>query len=200
MTAIRGRAWGLAVAGLLAPSTAHAHLVNTGLGPLYDGMSHFVLTPEDFVPALALALLAGQRGPRAGRLALLSLPTAWLAGGLLGLAFPSVASLPLVPAVAFVVLGGLVAAEARLAAGWVVALSVLVGCLLGVPNGAAMAQSRLGALAVVGIVAPLFVLVAFAAATVVALSAAWTRIAIRVAGSWIGASGLLLLGWALRSS
>jgi hypothetical protein len=32
----------------------------------------------------------------------------------------------------------------------------------------------------------------------VALRAPWTRIAVRVAGSWIAAIGLLLAGWALR--
>ena len=36
----------LAVAGfLLLPATSHAHLVNTGLGPFYDGVSHLALTP-----------------------------------------------------------------------------------------------------------------------------------------------------------
>ena len=39
----------------LEPATSHAHLVNTGLGPVYDGVSHFALTPEDLLPALALA-------------------------------------------------------------------------------------------------------------------------------------------------
>jgi len=41
--------------------------------------------------------------------------------------------------------------------------------------------------------------VAVAAAFVVRLRAGWARIAVRVAGSWIAACGLLLLGWAARS-
>jgi len=49
----------LLAAGLLLPAAAQAHLVNTGLGPFYDGLSHFVLTPEDLLPALTLALLSG---------------------------------------------------------------------------------------------------------------------------------------------
>ena len=40
---------------------------------------------------------------------------------------------------------------------------------------------------------------AVAAAFVVGLRAGWARIALRVAGSWIAACGLLLLGWAARS-
>jgi anion-transporting ArsA/GET3 family ATPase len=42
------RAIAMAALGL-APSIARAHLVNTGLGPFYDGVSHFVLTAEEMV-------------------------------------------------------------------------------------------------------------------------------------------------------
>src|SRR3974390_837844 len=64
---------------------AQAHLNSTGMGPLYDGLMHFLLSPEDFVPVLALALLAGLRGASHGRRALFTLPAAWFLGGLLGL-------------------------------------------------------------------------------------------------------------------
>jgi hypothetical protein len=62
-----------------------------------------------------------------------------------------------------------------------------------------MAEAKLGALAVAGIVTTLFVVVALAAAMVVAIRVPWGRIAVRVAGSWIVAIGLLLLGWSLRT-
>ena len=52
--------------------------------------------------------------------------------------------------------------------------------------------------ALLGLVCAVFVLVALVAALVVWLRAEWTRIAVRVAGSWIAASGFLLLGWAAR--
>ena len=189
----------LPLAGLLLlPATSHAHLVNTGLGPFYDGVSHFALTPEDLLPALAMALLAGQKGSRAGRLALFALPGAWLLGGLAGLAFPTISSAPALTTVSFLALGGLVAADARLRPEWVTALAALVGLLHGYLNGAAMAQAKLGALGLVGIVSTLFVVVALAAALVVALRVPWGRIAVRVAGSWIAAIGLLLLGWSFR--
>jgi urease accessory protein len=68
----------------LWPTALEAHLNSTGLGPIYDGALHLLLSPEDLVPALALALLAGLRGARYGRVALLALPAAWLAGGLAG--------------------------------------------------------------------------------------------------------------------
>ena len=189
-----------AAAIVLWPATALAHLVTTGLGPFYDGVSHFALTPEDFLPAIALALLAGQRGSRAGRLALFALPSAWLAGGLVGLALPTIHTATLVTTLSFLALGGLVAAEARLRPEWVTALAVVVGLLNGYLNGAAMAQAKLGTLGLAGIVSTLFVAVALAAAMVVAIRAPWGRVAVRVAGSWIVAIGLLLLGWSLRAA
>ena len=192
----------LVAAGLLLflPQAAHAHLVNTGLGPFYDGVSHFGLTPEDLLPALALALLAGQRGARVGRTILFALPAAWLLGGVAGLAFPTIAEVPALPTGAFLLLGGLVAAEAPLPLRGTVLLAVVVGLLHGYLNGAAMSEARLGALGLAGIVTTLFVVVALAAAAVVAIRVPWGRIAVRVAGSWIAAIGLLLLGWSLRGA
>ena len=70
---------------LFFPARADAHLVTSGLGPVYDGIGHFFLSPGDALAALALALLAGLRGTAAGRRALFILPMAWLAGGLAGL-------------------------------------------------------------------------------------------------------------------
>jgi hypothetical protein len=32
------------------------------MGPIYDGLMHFLTSPEDFIPVLALSLLAGLRG------------------------------------------------------------------------------------------------------------------------------------------
>jgi hydrogenase/urease accessory protein HupE len=187
-----------ALLAALLPATSHAHLVTTGLGPFYDGVSHFALTPEDLLPALALALLAGQRGSRAGRLALFALPGAWLAGGLAGLALPTTSSAIALTTVSFLALGALVAAEAPLRPEWVASLALVLGLLHGYLNGSAMAAAKLGALGLVGIVATLFVVVALAAALVVALRAPWARVAVRVAGSWIAAIGLLLVGWSLR--
>lgn len=185
-------------AALLISGRADAHLVTTGLGPVYDGIGHLLLTPEDLVPILALALYAGLRGARAGRLALFVLPAAWLAGGLLGLSRGSAVTAP-VPAISFILLGLLVAADLRLPDGAVAALAAGLGLVHGFLNGPALAGAGPGARGLLGIAAVAFVLVALAAALVVSLKAPAARIAVRVAGSWIAAIGLLLLGWALRT-
>ena len=192
---------GGAVAGLsLLPTPAHAHLVTTGLGPLYDGISHLLMSFEDFIPVVAIALLAGLNGPKAGRIALFAVPAAWLLGGLAGFA----AGTPLVPgtvtAASFLVLGGLTATGRRLPPSAVTALAAALGLLHGWLNGAGIAEAGREALGLVGIVSAVFVVVALLAAFVVWLRPPWTRIAVRVVGSWIAAIGLLLLGWGLRGA
>jgi urease accessory protein len=191
----RRRAAGLLLA-LCAPQ-AQAHLVETGLGPIYDGIAHFALTPEDLIPVLALAVLAGLRGADHARRLIVVLPLAWLLGGLLGaqLALPLPASLAWLPLLA---LGGLVAADLRLPLAATTLIAAAVGLFLGLANGAAMAQAGPGARGVIGIAGAVFVVTTLAAAAVVSWQQGWQRIAWRAAGSWIAASGLLLLGWSLR--
>jgi urease accessory protein len=200
MTIRANAAWragvALCVGMLLRPSDAAAHLVTTGMGPVYDGIGHLLLTLEDLVPVLALALFAGLRGAAQGRRAMFLLPLAWLTGGLIGLRVTAATAFP-VPAVSFLILGALVAADLRLPANGVAVLAVVLGLVHGVLNGAALRQGA-GGLGLLGIMAALFVLVALASAFVVSLERPWTRIAVRVAGSWVAASGLLLLGWAFR--
>lgn len=195
----------VALAILLWPPPAHAHLVTTGLGPLYDGLVHFAVTPEDLIPTLALSLLAGLRGPSQSRRVLFILPSTWLLFGLVGLAMPDATSaLPiattLAPSISFVLLGALLAGDARLPLAATAAIAATLGALHGYLNGTALVQAGLGITALIGIATAVFTLIALASSTVVPLKATWSRIAIRVAGSWIAAIGLLLAGWTFRST
>jgi urease accessory protein len=186
----------VAFALLCTPSSASAHLVTTGMGPVYDGIGHLLLTPEDLVTVLALALYAGLRGALAGRRILFLLPLAWFAGGVAGSAVSSIPSTPF-PAVSFLLLGVLVAVDLRMPVEMVTILAVVIGLVHGFFNGFALKEGP-GILGLLGIMMVLFVLVALAAAFVISLKKPWTRIVVRVAGSWIFASGLLLLGWFIR--
>jgi hydrogenase/urease accessory protein HupE len=182
----------------LLPSPAEAHLVTTGLGPVYDGISHVLMSPDDLVPILAMALLAGLNGPSAGRRALFSFTLAWLAGGIAGY----LAGHTIIPgattALSFLLIGGLTAADRRLSPGTVAGLATVIGILHGWLNGAGIAEAQNDPLGLAGIVSVIFVLVAIASAFVVSLRAEWMRIAVRVAGSWVAAIGLLMFGWSLR--
>jgi len=182
----------------LCSRPAEAHLNSSGMGPIYDGLMHFLTSPEDLVPALAMALLAGLRGATHGRRALFTLPAAWLLGSLAGLAAAATGGNAVVAALWFLLMGGLVASDAKVSLRLTTILAALLGLYHGYFNGSGMGQSVSAILGVVGLVSAVFVLIALAAAFVVQLRAQWARIAVRVAGSWIAASGLLLLGWALR--
>lgn len=182
--------------GLGFPSPSSAHLVTTGMGPVYDGIGHLLLTPEDLVPVVALAVYSGLRGAAAGRRAMLLLPLSWLAGGLAGGLFGAEPS-SLLPALSFVVLGGLVAADLCLSPAAFSAVAIAFGLIHGLLNGVAL-RGGPGALGLVGIAAMLFVFTTLASASVVSLRRPAARIAVRVAGSWIAATGLLLFGWAMR--
>jgi len=181
------------------PATADAHLVTSGLGPVYDGISHLCLSPDDLLGVLAMALLAGLGGPRFGRSALFMLPLAWFVGGLSGLPATAEISLPVLDPLSFLVVGVLVALDRRLPQGLVTGLAVALGLLHGFLNGTAVGQGSGGALALVGISSTVFVLVALVAALVVSIRREWLRIVVRVAGSWIAAIGLLMIGWTFRA-
>ncbi len=199
-TSIRSLLWMVsAVLFLLMvfPAGAEAHLNSTGLGPVYDGLLHFLLSPEDLLPVLALALLAGQRGAEHGRRALFVLPTAWFVGGLIGLTAHTSGSTALT-CISFLLLGVLLALDAKLSLRATTTLAVIVGLFHGFLNGAAMGRPANEGLVLLGLIFGIFVLVAIAAAFVVQLRRQWQRIAVRVAGSWIAASGLLMLGWVTR--
>ena len=60
-------------AGLLAiPAVAQAHLVNSGLGPFYDGALHLLLTPSDLHGLVAAAQIDCLSAESAGRLTVMA--------------------------------------------------------------------------------------------------------------------------------
>jgi len=185
-------------AGLvLWPGIAQAHLMTTGLGPVYDGISHLFLTFDDLIPVLAMAVLAGLNGPAAGRRVLVALPFAWFAGGLAGFAARAPLLPPWVTALSFIVVGGLAAMDRRLAPNFVAGLALALGLVHGWLNGDGIASAGREAMGLVGNGGAIFVLTALISAFIVSLRRPWTRVVARVAGSWTAAIGLLLLGWTL---
>lgn len=197
---MRRRALVAAVCGsaLLAPTAADAHLATTGLGPVYDGISHLFMTFDDLIPVVAMALLAGLNGPTAGRRASFALPAAWLAGGVAGYQSGVAYLPPGVTSLSFLALGILAAADRRLAPPAVTALALALGIMHGWLNGAGIAAAGREATGLIGIAGGVLALAALVSAGVVSLRRPWSRIAARVAGSWIAAIGLLLLGWSWR--
>jgi urease accessory protein len=185
----------VALAMLVMPSVALAHLVNSGLGPVYDGALHLLLSPGDLLGLVAFALLSGLRGAQAGRMTVLSLAISWLLAGLVGMNLSHMPGLPLLVVVSLVVPGVMVAFDLKLPAVLVAGLAGSYGALHGLLNGYALAETGAGVTALLGIVLTVFLTSLLISAAIVPLQGIWSRIVVRVAGSWVAAVGILMFGW-----
>jgi urease accessory protein len=183
----------LAAALALLPGVASAHLVSTGFGPVTDGAWHFTLSPEQFLPMAALALLAGLRGPIHARRVMFILPAAWLIAALAAIPLPAGWG-SIAMAGAFLLTGGLLAADAKLSPTLIAVFAVALGAVSGSAYGAE-GGSLLSSL---GAAFTIFVLLALVSSAVLSLRGGWGVIAVRVLGSWTAATGLLLVGWTLH--
>ena len=177
---------------MLIPSEAAAHLVSTGMGPVYDGIGHLFLTPEDLIPTLGVALLGGLRGPATGRVLLFCVPLVWLGGGIFGLGGNQFPPFPL-EALAFILVGILVATDLKIPRSFILLLTLPLALLHGYLNGLVM-KTGPGLPGLLGITGALFVLLALVSALVLSLERYWMRIGVRVLGSWITAVGMLMIG------
>jgi urease accessory protein len=196
---VKRKAW-LLLAGFVASATpAHAHLMNTGFGPFYDGLAHPLMSPEDLLPVAAMTLLAGLGGARYGRWLLATLPAAWMIAMSVGWVF----AVPAIPswasAAATALAGAAVAADVRLPLAAVMSLAATVGTLHGLANGVDLAATPSGLVALAGTACCLAAIVSLLAGQVTSLRAQWARLAVRISGSWIAAIGLLMLGWSTRA-
>jgi len=182
---------------LLLPARAEAHLPSIGLGPVYDGIFHLFLSPEDLIPVIAIALLAGQKGAALGRRVLWTLPVAWFLGGFIGMysAHPKSSALT---CVSFLVLGLCIASTAKIAPSVLTGLAMLLGFFHGYLNGTGVSRFDDGTYFLLGLSLAVFVVLAIFSSFVIPLHKQWTLIVVRVAGSWIAAMGLLMLGWTFR--
>ena len=108
-------------------------------------------------------------------------------------------TLPVAETIVTIALGALVAANCPLSIAAVGGLAILLGLLHGILNGSELPKTNAsGQIFAAGVAAALFVVVSLLAGQAASVRALWTRVAVRVAGSWIVAIGLLMLGWAMR--
>ena len=188
-------------AALLTPGLAHAHLVVTGMGPVYDGVTHFALSPEDSLPVVALAFYAGLRGPQQSRMLLGVLPLAWFAGGLAsslsGMSLPPTV-LPTATALLFLSIGGLLASNLELSPRQCALAAIALGLIRGAADLAGAPATGSSVLDLFGMCVSAFALFALAVSVTLPLQRFWMIVAARVAGGWVAAAGLLLAGWIIR--
>jgi len=163
-------------------------------------MARLMLQPLDLLLLVALVLLAVQNGRSwSDRLALV-LPLSWLVGGLGGLLVRRELPLALLCAALVTAMGVLAALgpalrlNERFLRGGTAALPLLFGLVAGsslAGHGGAL-QALLGEAVAIAVVTALLLM---------ALDPPhprWLALGLRLIGSWIAASGLLMLGWLSR--
>lgn len=181
---------------LLASASAHAHLRDTGLGPVADGAAHLFLSFDDLLAVVAMAVLASQHDEATAQRAAGTLPAAWFIGAFAGFAAGKAFLPASTTSLTLLALGVLIAAGRRLPKVVVTALAAAVGLVHGLLNGASLAIGRHDGMALAGIFGAVLVVATLIVVPGLRLHATGARIALRVAGSWIAAIGLLYLGWA----
>jgi len=173
------------------PALAHGSLA---VGDFYTGMLHPLLHLETLLPLVALALWAGQLGgAHAWRL-----PLAFSAAALLGAVAGLLEIEPWLGRwllrLSMLVLGLMVAASGRLPA-W---LAMAMACLFGIEQGQANTYDPEQEIArpllfLAGLGSSIGLVFFHVVTRVVRYQAFWVQIAVRVLGSWIAATGLLVL-------
>lgn len=181
---------------------ACAHVASAQAGAFYAGLLHPLTAPEHVLPMLALGLLAGQRGLNESQGVLLAFVVALAAGA--GLAPSGTASgwIALLNIGSLVVIGGLVAAAWRWPAALLYALALGFGATHGYANGAARPLDGSPPIFVLGLVAATLMTTGYGLVVSDALRRLkpnWPRVAVRVAGSWVAAVGILVLGMGGRA-
>ncbi len=185
----------LLVAALcVLPVKAVAHSPVEGMNEFYNGVIHPLLVPAHLLLILATGLFLGQRGPRENRLALPAFFLASVAGLLLSGFAAATAT-----AQGFVLAGtlaiGLVTAVGRRAPlPLYPAAGAFAGFFLGLdstPESLA-GRERLLALAGTGVGLNLWLIYACGVADFFS-KRPWQRIGLRIVGSWLAASSLLVL-------
>lgn len=180
---------------LLTPTVVQAHSVGAGDSAFWTGLSHLLTAPEHVLLLLAAGLFAGQQGTTQakvlrGLFALVLLAAALLPA--LGLRLPDLlflTTLTVLPVAVLVVIGR----------GWPLPFSAAVLLLAALPHGYAHGAAFVGTLPdyllfIAGAAVATFAVLFYCSGLVLQLRPFWTRIAVRVAGSWLAAISILVLG------
>ena len=181
---------------LLVPSVAAAHPIK-GVGDFYAGMLHPLTALEFLLPWIAVALFAGQQGRKAALLTLGIFPLALVSGAGLALIMPAPAWVSGICLAMIPLLGLAVASALPCPSTVTILLVAIVGSLHGLANGSEITTSMSAWRFIPGLAAAAIMILTYGIGLVRSLHKPWTRIAVRVVGSWIAAIGILVCAFKL---
>jgi urease accessory protein len=181
---------------LCLPAVVAAHPMK-GVGDFYSGMLHPLTALEFLLSWIALALFAGQQGRKAALLTLAIFPSALVLGASLGRVVPSPAWLPTINLALIPILGLAVVLAISFPSPATVILVAVVGLLHGLANGAEITPPVSPWRFIPGLATIAVLVLAYGIGLVRTVTKPWTRIAVRVAGSWITAAGIMVCAFKL---
>jgi len=179
------------LAVLLLPLTAAAHPIK-GVGDFYAGMLHPLTALDFLLPWIALALFAGQQGRKGALLVLSIFPAAILLGASLALTIPQPGWLLIANVAVIPLLGLAVALASAYPISLVAMLAVVVGLIQGMANGAEITAATSPRQFIPGLATVAALVISYGIGIVRSLKTPWTRVAVRVVGSWIAAIGIMI--------
>ena len=181
------------------PAQAFAHSLSARFGDFYGGLLHPLTSLELGMGFLVLALLAGQQDKRGARLILAWFIGAMLVGAVVASWMPILVDQVRLPNLGLAaLLGVLVAVAPRIPHVVLPVIGFASGMLNGVGNGLAMTPETAPYLFISGIAISGLLVVTPLVAFVTTLDRHWQLVAVRIVGSWIAASGLLMTAFYLR--
>jgi urease accessory protein len=182
------------IAGIfLFPEPLFAHLASGRFGDFYAGSLHLLTAIEHLIPMIALGLLAGMQGTKASRIMTVSLPLALIAGTVIGISTSGLSFSIYVNSFSFILVGGLIALNKSLSSRLILLMAVLLGTTHGYSNGIAVEPTLSALNYTLGVAISGLVIVTLFAGLAISVKKEWHKIAVRVAGSWIAAIGLISL-------
>lgn len=178
---------------LIFPEAGFAHSPIQGIGNFYNGLLHPVLVPSHLLLVIAVGLFFGQQGPKTIQPALGAFALATIAG-LAGAWFSVGIDAEILLLSVSVVVGLIVAISPKIALLWSVLLALVAGFLLGIDSAQEELSGKDKLVTLFGTGIAIYLLVLYPMALADHLTKKeWQRIGIRIVGSWVAASSLLVI-------
>ena len=189
--------WGyrtLVLTGLFfVPGIASAHSPIEGINTFYNGLLHPVFVPAHLLLLIALGLFIGQRGMEQNNLAM----SAFLVASLTGLvaAWFSIGMSPeIILVCSSAILGVLVASKLAVAPLWCTIIAAIAGLLIGIDSAQETLSGKEKFFTLLGTGVGVNLLLLYSTGLANYMNGkAWQKIGVRILGSWVAASSLLVL-------
>jgi len=188
----KGYAYALWLA-LLASDTAFAHSPIEGIGNFYNGLLHPVFVPAHLLLLIAVGLLLGQQEPKPIETVLGIFAFAILAG-LTGAWFSISTEMEAFILVLATATGLLIAINPGIKLLWCIAIAVLAGFFLGIDSAQETLSGKEKLVSLFGSGVAIYFLLLYPMVLAEYFKKnTWQRTGIRIVGSWVAASSLLVL-------